>query len=297
MQENSYNYKVLFIFLIFTFFLITRSKDVLDSVSFSISIWKDNLFPTLFPFLVSSNLLIQYGCVELFSKIFNSNSIYVLIISLFSGFPSGAINTVSLLENNKINLIEANHLITYTHYSNPIFIISFVGSILNIKCAYIILIAHILSGLLVGLSFKKNSNSVRSEITTVPNISFGNAFNKAIKDSLNTIFMLLGIVTIFLILSTLIRVYFHLSLELDLLISGILEITQGINKLLYLDINLYLKTILTTFFISFGGLSIHIQVLSIISNTKIKYKHFFIARIIHSILAIMLVSILFFIIH
>ena len=279
MQENSYNYKVLFIFLIFTFFLITRSKDVLDSVSFSISIWKDNLFPILFPFLVSSNLLIQYGCVELFSKIFNSNSIYVLIISLFSGFPSGAINTVSLLENNKINLIEANHLITYTHYSNPIFIISFVGSILNIKCAYIILIAHILSGLLVGLLFKKNSNSVRSEITTVPNISFGNAFNKAIKDSLNTIFMLLGIVTIFLILSTLIRVYFHLSLELDLLISGILEITQGINKLLYLDINLYLKTILTTFFISFGGLSIHIQVLSIISNTKIKYKHFFIARL------------------
>ena len=299
MQENSYNYKVLFTLLIFTFFLITRNKEVLETVSFSISIWKDNLFPTLFPFFVISNLLIQYGFVEIIGDLFKSNCIYVLFISLFSGFPSGAINTVNLLNNNKITLEEANYLLTFTHYANPIFIIGFIGNILGIRIACIILISHVLSGLLIGLIFKpKNSLSKKNiKISNTYNIPIGTAFNKAIKDSLNTIFMLLGIITIFLIFSCLINTYFNLSSEVSLMISGILEMTQGINKLLYLDISLYFKTIITTLFISFGGLSVHMQVLSIISLDKIKYKPFLIARIIHSILAIMLVSILYFIIH
>ena len=70
--------------------------------------------------------------------------------------------------------------------------------------------------------------------------------------------------------------------------------TQGINSIIYLNINDYLKTILVTFFISFGGLSVHMQVLSIIEEVKLKYKPFFTARIIHSIIAIWLVSILYY---
>ena len=298
MQKNRYNYKILLILLLFLFFLITRNKDVLESVSFSISIWKDNLFPTLFPFFVISSLLIQFGLVDIISNIFKFNGSYVLIISLFSGFPSGAINIVNLLKNNKISVSEANYLITFTHYSNPIFIINFIGNILGRNIAYIILISHIISGLLIGIIFNprdKKSNKINN--TSTYNIPFGRALNIAIKDSLNNIFMLLGIITIFLIFSKIINIYLNLPDILDVLISGILEMTQGINKLLYLDISLYYKTILTTLFISFSGISVHMQVLSIISDTKIKYKHFFIARIIHSILAIMLVSILYYFIH
>ena len=310
MQKNKYNYYILIILLFFLLFLITKNKDVLESVSFSISLWKNNLFPTLFPFFVVSNLLLQYGFADIIgnllnkpiSRIFkiNGNGGFALIISLFSGFPSGAKNTVNLLKNNKITYEEANKLLLFTHYSNPLFIIGFIGNILNKELAYLILFSHILAGLIVGKIFSINNKDYvrlkeKKESIKIP--SFSKSLTEAINDSLNTIFMLLGIVTIFTIFSCLIRNYLKLPNIYDVLISGILEMTQGINKLLYLNISNYLKTILTTFFISFGGISIHIQVLSIIEEVKLKYKHFFIARIIHSIVAIMLVSILYFIIY
>ena len=48
------------------------------------------------------------------------------------------------------------------------------------------------------------------------------------------------------------------------------------------------KAVLATIFISFGGLSVHIQTISIISNTKIKYYPYLIARILHASIASLL---------
>ena len=309
MQKNRYNYKVLIILLLYILFLITKNEEVKTSVSFSISLWKDNLFPTLFPFFVISNLLLQYGFADIIGSILNKpissffkingSSSFALIISLFSGFPSGAKTTVNLLKANKISYEEANRLLTFTHYSNPIFIIGIIGSIINIKIAYIILISHIISGLIVGKIFSIGKEYIikKENKNNIVNPSFSKAFETAIIDSLKTIFMLLGIVTIFIIFSCLIKNIFNLPKEIDVLISGLLEMTQGINKIIYLTTNNYLKTILTTTFISFGGLSVHMQVLGIIEECKLKYKPFLIARIIHSIIAIMLVSLIYFIIY
>ena len=49
-------------------YLILAPSNVIESVNFSISIWKDNLFPTLFPFFVVSNLLMQYGFIDIIGK-------------------------------------------------------------------------------------------------------------------------------------------------------------------------------------------------------------------------------------
>ena len=45
--------------------------------------------------------------------------------------------------------------------------------------------------------------------------------------------------------------------------------------------------------ISFGGLSVHLQVMSILSNTKVKYLPFLFSRIIHAILSGILSYVLF----
>ena len=58
--------------------------------------------------------------------------------------------------------------------------------------------------------------------------------------------------------------------------------TQGLKYLSILKIPLYKQALISVFFISFGGLSVHMQVLSIISDTKIKYFPYFISRILHA---------------
>ena len=309
-MNNKTRFTIILFLLVFIIFLITNNYNVLESVNFSISIWKDNLFPTLFPFFVVSSLLIKYNFIDLISPIFNKFLIklyklpgccsFVLIASLFSGFPSGAKYTTNLLDNNLITEDEATRLLVFTHYSNPLFIITFIGTIIfnNKTIGFIILISHILGGLITGILFNINKeykiNLIKSKINN-NYLPLGKILSDSIMDSLNTLFLLLGIITIFSLFISMFNNIFNLSPNIKTILSGTLEMTQGIKHLSNLNIFLYYKILLTTIFISFGGFSVHLQVLSIISSYNIKYKSFLYARIIHSIISSGLVSILFFI--
>ena len=83
----------------------------------------------------------------------------------------------------------------------------------------------------------------------------------------------------------------NINNNLLIIIKGILEMTQGIKFVSISNYSIIIKSIFITFFLSFGGFSVHLQVSSIISDTKIKYKNFLIARIFHSFISIILVYI------
>jgi nucleoside recognition membrane protein YjiH len=68
--------------------------------------------------------------------------------------------------------------------------------------------------------------------------------------------------------------------------------TQGLKYVSLLNISNYYKAILITAIISFGGLSVHTQIISIISDTKIKYLPFLVARIFHVIISVFIISLL-----
>lgn len=292
--------------------MIGWSDEVIESVGFSISIWKDNLFPTLFPFFVISNLLMQYGLVDMvgtilacpMKKLFHlpKDCGFVLAASLFSGFPSGAKYTKDLVTEGRITKEEAARLLTFTHYSNPLFILGMIGNILlnNPLIAYLILIAHISSGLLVGYLWnhfhsyypsEKEKNKTKK--INPPTKSFGELLTTSIFDSLNTMFLLLGIVTIFLIINSLWNELFNFPPIMKAIFAGILEMTQGVKLASSLMVPEILKVIIITAIISFGGLSVHMQVIGIISEHKIKYKPFLLARILHSVLASVFVFIIY----
>lgn len=310
MNKNIKSNIMICLLLTVVFFMITSSNEIIESVSFSISIWKDNLFPTLFPFFVVSSLLISYGFIDIIGKLLEKpmsyffhlkkESSFALAASLLSGFPSGAKYTKDLVEKGLIDRDEGSRLLTFTHYSNPLFIMGMIGNILlnNQKTALIILISHVFSGLLTGylLNIKyKNyiSFSNNKSINTRSDKKFGELLQISIFDSLNTMFLLLGVVTIFLIITTIINNIIALPDIVNVIISGILEMTQGVKNASLLNYPEIVKVVLITAIISFGGLSVHTQVLSIISSQKIKYKQFLLARIIHSILASLFVFILY----
>lgn len=293
-------------------FIIRYSNEVMESVSFSISIWKDNLFPSLFPFFVLSNLLLQYGFVEKVSILFRrimpvifhlpKEASFPFIISLFSGFPSGAKATTDLVRNDILTKEQGARLLTFTHYSNPLFILGFIGSILlgSKKMGAIILFSHIFSSIIIGILFRpkeivKNGNQKINSIKKCP--SLGDSLRISIFDSLNTMFLLLGIVTIFLIITTILYQILSYGSIINSLIAGLLEMTQGVKLVSQLPLSILERAIIMTIFISFGGFSIHMQVLSIISEAKIKYKYFLLARILHAILASVLVFINYFIFY
>ena len=58
--------------------------------------------------------------------------------------------------------------------------------------------------------------------------------------------------------------------------------TQGLKYLESMSLSVNLKGLLAVIILSFGGLSVHMQVITIISDTKIKYFPYFIGRILHA---------------
>ena len=62
---------------------------------------------------------------------------------------------------------------------------------------------------------------------------------------------------------------------------------------IYKNIPLKLKTIISTLIISFGGFSVHMQIISILSDTKIKYLPFLTARVLHALISSVLAYLLF----
>ena len=298
-----------FLFISFIFMFI-YSKDVSNTVTFSISLWKDNLLPSLFPFLLITQLLTEYGFIEIISfflgkymsVFFNlpKESSYALIVSLFSGFPSGSKYVKDLLEHNLLTEKEANHLIMFTHYSNPVFITSTIGAFLlqNQKYGYIILFSHIISNMLVALMFKEKSkklyksqkfNVILKNIHNKKHKNFISILTNSILESFKLLVNMLGIITFFLIITTLINNILHLNVFFKVLISSFFEMTQGVKSVSQLALPINIKSAIIGAIISFSGLSVHFQVKSIIDGTTIKYKNFLLARIIQSILCFFII--------
>ena len=310
MKKYINSFIILLITVFLTFEVIMNSDAVIDSARFSFTIWKDNIFPTLFPFFVASNLLIKYGFVELIgeflkpvmNKFFKTNGecSFVLILSMLSGFPSSAKYTKELYDNGLINDKEASKLLTFTHFPNPLFVIGTVSVtfINNRLVGYFMLLSIYISNIIIGLIFRnyyvsKNNNLKVSLKTAISNMkdryktnkNFGTILTSTLIDCINLLLLILGTISLFLIINKIITNMFGLNDFNRAIISGILEMTGGLKYFSLLNVPLNIKAIFSSMILSFGGLSVHTQVYSIIADTKIKYAPYLCARIIHIVLS------------
>lgn len=300
------------LFLIFLCFeILTESKSILAAASFSLSIWKSNIFPSLFPFFVLSEIMIIYGIPDflgnllkpIMNKLFrlNSKSAFILVMSIISGNPSNAKYTRELYLNGDLNKYEATKILCFSCFSNPLFILGTVALMfLNNKAVgTLILFCHYIGNIIIGL-FLRNyypSNDDNSNISFVKaieamhqkrisnNDSFGKIFTNSLVNSINTLILILGVMTMCLVFTTIIDNNVNLNSVFQSSLNGMIEITQGLKYISLEALPLKIKTILSVMILSFGGFSVHLQIVSILSDTDIKYLPFLSARIVHAIIS------------
>lgn len=310
MKKLYSNFFIILFLIILTFEVLTNSDIVIFSVSTSIEIWIKNLFPTLFPFFVLSDILVNYGFVDIlkkylqkpFNKVFkiSGNACFIILMSIISGFPSNAKYIKELLDRKMISLEEANKVILFTHFSNPLFILGTLAySFLNnYKLGILILIIHYITNVIIGLLFRnyhkielKNENISLNKILN-KKYNFGLIMSQAIINSINTLLLILGTVTVFLILTSLLTTIISNS-YICLFIKCFTEMTQGLYQVNNLLIPLKSKAILSIMILSFGGFSVHMQVMSLLSEYKINYIPYLIARLLHASISGILLFILY----
>ena len=286
------NYKTIIIIslLVLLIIYILNSNMIATSIINYTNLFITKLFPSSFIIFIFSSLLIDYGIIQLLSSTkINGNIIYVSLMSLISGFPSGVKYTKELLDKNLISPKTANYLITYTHFPNPIFLLGPISSILTKSLALKLLMIIIISNTIIAIIFKP-----KKETFTLPktsNTSFATSLKKATYASLKTLTIVYSSSLFFYLISIIITKYISLDPLNYVILNGLFDLTQGIFSSPIIS-NITTRAIVILFFLSFGRISIHIQTKSIIADTSINYNKYLLGRVLETIIALSLFIIL-----
>lgn len=283
-MKKTLNTIIILVNLLLLFLYLLNSEFIIKSFLDYTNIFITKLAPFTFLNILLISILIDYNLLDML-PIKNSN-LYVFFLSLLSGFPSGAIFTKEIFDNNLIDYNTGNSILTYSHFPNLLFMFGTVNLIINNSIICIkIFISIVLSNFILYLFSKKNiykNNNFNYN-------SFSNILTKNIIKCFRNIILIYGISIFFYLISCIIFKYISFNTYSYVFISGIFDLLKGVFTISL--INNDIKYFFILFFISFGGISIHMQVKSIISN-KLSYKYFFVGRIISTVLAIIIFCIL-----
>lgn len=242
---------------------------------------------------------------------------YALLMGIISGYPTGAKIVCNLKEQCLLTDVESERLLAFTNNSGPLFILGTVGVSLfgNTLIGFLLLLTHILACISVGILFrfwKKNKNSNFSNLKININnnkqlVNFSNlgeVLGKSITSSISTIVMIGGFVVLFSVVlsilknSNIIELLAHIIFPFFRLfgiqdfnfctsfISGILELTNGVMSISTIPCkNISINIILTSFLLGFAGISILLQVYSIIAKSNISIKPYIVGKLLHGLFA------------
>lgn len=306
---HSYKFNSKFIIkillILFIFFLIIYSKSNIEAVSTSISLFIEKVFPSLFPFFIATDLLSHTNMLQIFNKllspimkpIFNvsGKGAFPFVMGILSGYPTGAKIVSDFRKRNICTKAECERLLAYTNNSGPLFIVGTVGSSLffNTEIGYLLFLTHILGMITVGIIFRFYKNNTYRSENTLEELdinNFSSIFSDAIFNSFKTLLMIFGFIIIFSIVINILLTSSVFNLINSPWIIGCIlstiEITNGINYLsLIITNNLTINIVLTSFFLGFGGLSVLMQVYSIISKTDLSIKPYICGKLLHGIIS------------
>ena len=121
---------------IFFFFLILLfPKTCVTGAGKGLVLWFHTVLPTLLPFLILTNLLLETGAIHLLSKLtkplfcrlfhVSEYGSIVILSGFLCGYPLGSKFTADLLCRQKISYREASYLLSFCNNTSPMFIISF----------------------------------------------------------------------------------------------------------------------------------------------------------------------------
>ena len=303
-------------FFITLFILLFFSSSNFESVKTSTILFIYNVLPSLFPFIFFTEIVLKTNIInilskylgKIFSKLFkiSEESTPAIIIGFLCGYPMGSKTVATIYEKNKISKKEATTLLNFVNNCNPVFILSTVGISIfkNINIGIILIISHYLSAILIATfttRFNYKSNIIIHKKINNLNINIKNteksvkdfsSFFDIIKMSLkNTFFTLaniFGFIIIFNLISNVIKTVIlklNISTAIISTISGIFEVTNGINEICNTPITLYSKICIVSFLLGFSGICILTQVYSTISKHSFSFTRILLFKFLQGVIS------------
>ena len=298
--------------LLIVFFLINLivfPKRYIETTLDGISAWAFNVLPSVFPFIFFTRCLSSLGQMEKVTRPFQKFSsalfktppisLYAFLMAILSGYPVGSKMVADLYMQGKITKKDAFKMSSFCSTSGPMFIIGAVGigMFQNSTVGYILFISHIFGAFLNGLlyrnmKFKNIDNIDDKQIETKESIQSKFDISEIVTTSAIAIISVGAIIAIFFIVIECLSPILNLLPEtLSCFLQGIVEITKGCLSLSTLS-NVKLATVLSSFVISFGGISTLLQSITMLKSVEMPIKLFALQKFTHALLSALITIIL-----
>ena len=292
----------IFIIMLLILFILIYPDDCVKAAANGLILWYENILPALLPFTIFSNILIHSGYLDdmicaaspVLNRVFfhHPQAAYPIISGFLFGFPMGSKTTADLMEEGKLTSEEANILCAMCNNISPVFISSYLliaslGIYDKTWTTYAILyLPPLVCGLFLlrlakPLPLKKNTASGSDLNFQIIDAGIMNGFETLLK--------LGGYIMLFSLLS---QICMRLAGDNEgayLFFTSITEITNGIHVVA--QSNTYpvnLKYPLLIGITAFGGLSGFAQTASMVKNTGISMRFYFIFRLVQTAISFLL---------
>ncbi len=296
MKKANY-YFTLFLVLFTTIFSFFNMFQIVKVSANVIHIILTNLLPSLLPFMILISLCLSLGLFDLlsyfiqwiFTPLFHlsphMSSLY--FVSFFCGYPTNAKIIKESYQLGYINNKQLQHLLSIASFASLSFI--FVSLHLPFRISCIIYISHILPSIIKALFYKGPTSYISFSQTIShlknPHMSFVKALKQSITSSITAFIFILGYMLVFQFIGYSLS-YFIKDSYILAIIQGFLEFSSGSIQLLKFHHTLVYPFI--SFFLSFSGLSVLMQIDNILEDIHYSFRVYVKQRLIHGIFSFIL---------
>lgn len=250
------------------------------------------IIPSLFPFTAVAIFIFKLGIVDRVSHFvsrpaelifkMNGQELCVFIMSCIGGYPVGAQLIANLYRENKISRSRAEKLLSCCINSGPSYIILAVGTgILSSKdLGYLLfassLTASVLIAIFVGFLYK-NDGVVNNKLSKIKDLNISDIFVDATYEATSSMIKICSFIVLFSAIQGLIdEIITNKHIK-----SAIIFFSEITNSIISGNKNIFA----ISFLLGFAGLCVHLQIIAICKDLKIKYLRFLIFRILHGTLS------------
>ena len=292
--------------------MLLASSEVIRSSRYGLQLCLELILPSLFPFFVLSILLSRLGLPELLGRVLSPLTTRLfhvsgaggtaLLIGLSGGYPLGAAYIAELEKRGTVSTQEAERLLAFCNNSGPAFLVGALGlGVFDSAAAGLLLYAaHICAAICTGLLLRPRSFHCAARELAKPRevMPLSRALPEAVQQAVQSVLSVCGFVVCFTVFTGLLDTNGLFSLAAGLLsevlgtqlhwsralLSGLLELGSGAGAMRGLAIS-PLNLALAAGLVSWGGVSVQLQTLAVLSESKVKGALHLAGRLISALLA------------
>lgn len=291
--------------LICMILMISNPEAIMNSAKNALVMCFTAIIPALFPFMVASSVFVNsvdrkfFFIAEPAMRFFfgiSAAGAAALIPGILCGYPVGASCTCKLYEKNQISKSEAESLIAFSNNSGPLFIIGSVGCgiLKNFRQGIYLYAIHILCAVICGIILKPYTVQTVKSIQSSKSEKRAVSFVDAVCDSTSAVLKVCGFVVIFAVINAVIMPLIRFFPPIvKCFAAAFLELTNAVGTANRQINSTVLKLMIISGAMGWSGLSVHMQVKSIVKTHNLSMKKYYFIKIVAAVIS-MLLAYLFF---